>query len=160
MPVVHKTPLYHILIEYYLFHQTCSSPQNSNFLLILYFIIIKNGRNFLPPQPNRILFFYTYSPLRPYSRLNDFLNTCRKRKTAIGLTAVLLRLVSVRNTQYHSIQSHRHRLECYSSILSISSYPLLSVLPLHLASLPFPLSDIFVMLGAALHWFGMYLYVY
>jgi len=26
--------------------------------------------------------------------------------------------------------------------------------------LPFPLSDIFVMLGAALHWFGMYLYVY
>ena len=101
-----------------------------------------------------------FLPLRLYSRLNDFLNTCRKRKTAIGLTAVLLRLVSVRNTQYHSIQSHRHRLECYSSILSISSYPLLSVLPLHLASLPFPLSDIFVMLGAALHWFGMYLYVY
>ena len=80
--------------------------------------------------------------LRLYSQLNDFLNTCRKRKTAIGLTAVLLRLVSVRNTQYHSIQSHRHRLECYSSILSISSYPLLSVLPLHPASLPFPLSDI------------------
>ena len=83
-----------------------------------------------------------FLPLRLYSRLNDFLNTCRKRKTAIGLTAVLLRLVSVRNTQYHSIQSHRHRLECYSSILSISSYPLLSVLPLHPASLPFPLSDI------------------
>ena len=83
-----------------------------------------------------------FLPLRLYSRLNDFLNTCRKRKTAIGLTAVLLRLVSVRNTQYHSIQSHRHRFECYSSILSISSYPLLSVLPLHPASLPFPLSDI------------------
>ena len=42
--------------------------------------------------------YYTTSlriflPLRLYSRLNDFLNTCRKRKTAIKQTAVLLRLV-------------------------------------------------------------------
>ena len=32
-------------------------------------------------------------PLRLYSQLNDFLNTYRKRKTAIKQTAVLLRLV-------------------------------------------------------------------
>lgn len=141
MPVVHKTPLYHILIEYYLFHQTCSSPQNSNFLLILYFIIIKNGRNFLPPQPNRILFFYTYSPLRPYSRLNDFLNTSRKRKTAISCQQFPFGCYFIMNTQYHSVQFHLHRLECYSSILSIPSYPQTLAFPSHLALQPFPLSD-------------------
>ena len=40
-----------------------------------------------------VIRFFNYRQLRLYSRLNDFLNTCRKRKTAIKQTAVLLRLV-------------------------------------------------------------------
>ena len=50
-------------------------------------------------------------------------------------------LVNSMYTQYRSIQSHLHRLGYCSSILSISSYPFLSVLPSHPAFLPFPLSD-------------------
>ena len=48
---------------------------------------------------------------------------------------------AMKYTQYRSIQSHLHRLGYCSSILSISSYPFLSVLPSHPAFLPFPLSD-------------------
>ena len=82
-----------------------------------------------------------FLPLRLYSRLNDFLNTCRKRKTAIDWQQFSFGWYSVRNTQCHSIQSRLHRLECYSSFQPSGAYPLLSVLLLHLALLPFPLSD-------------------
>ena len=85
---------------------------------------------------------WIFLPLRLYSRLNDFLNTCRKRKTAIDWQQFSFGWYSVRNTQCHSIQSRLHRLECYSSFQPSGAYPLLSVLLLHLAFLPFPLSDI------------------
>ena len=90
--------------------------------------------------------YYTTSlqiflPLRLYSQLNDFLNTCRKRKTAIDWQQFSFGWYSVRNTQCHSIQSRLHRLECYSSFQPSGAYPLLSVLLLHLVFLPFPLSD-------------------
>ena len=82
-----------------------------------------------------------FLPLRLYSQLNDFLNTCRKRKTAIDWQQFSFGWYSVRSTQCHSIQSRLHRLECYSSFQPSGAYPLLSVLLLHLAFLPFPLSD-------------------
>ena len=52
--------------------------------------------------------YYTTSlriflPLRLYSQLNDFLNTCRKRKTAIDWQQFSFGWYSVRNTQCHSI---------------------------------------------------------